>query len=311
MSLDRARPLVSVIINCFNGAKYLSEAIDSALAQTFLDIELIIWDNQSVDNSAEVALSFSDTRIRYIYAPTHTRLGQARNEAVRQARGDWVAFLDSDDIWLPNKLALQLRELEKPEIDSSIGMVYSRCTLLGGVHDGQIAPLEFIGKDLPQGRILEEYLSKENFILLVTALVRRDLYLQLGGVPEDFNQAEDYYLFAGIASISSVSAIQETTCIYRIHANNLSKQQISLSCDESVRVIKRFHGNLSSYHAKKAANLQIRRLNCRQALWRIRHEPSFYAVVVLVKCGPTAMLTLIWPVISRRIRNILGSRFYN
>ena len=75
-------PLVSIIMNCYNSESFLKEAIESVIFQTYQNWELIFWDNQSTDNSSEILKSFNDSRITYIYAPSHTRLFHARNEAI-------------------------------------------------------------------------------------------------------------------------------------------------------------------------------------------------------------------------------------
>ena len=95
-------PLISIIINCFNGERFLREAIDSVIAQTYSNWELIFWDNQSTDSTANIVRSYHDDRIRYFYAPEHTSLGEARNLALEKANGVYIGFLDSDDKWLPS-----------------------------------------------------------------------------------------------------------------------------------------------------------------------------------------------------------------
>src|SRR5215216_2874373 len=105
------RALVSVIINCYNGERWLREAIDSVVAQTYDNWEIIFWDNRSTDRSAEIAKGYGE-RVRYFLAPQQTPLGQARGLAMREARGQYIAFLDCDDVWLPHNLATQLRVLE-------------------------------------------------------------------------------------------------------------------------------------------------------------------------------------------------------
>ena len=82
------KSLVSVIINCFNGEKYLREALDSVITQTYKNWEIIFWDNQSTDESAEIFNSYDDVRLRYFLAPKFTKLGQARNLAVANATGE-------------------------------------------------------------------------------------------------------------------------------------------------------------------------------------------------------------------------------
>lgn len=96
---------MTVIINCFNGEKYLREAINSVLAQTYENWEIIFWDNQSTDSTREIVQGYEDERIHYYYAPEHTNLGEARNQAMKKANGDYIAFLDSDDWWAPDFLS--------------------------------------------------------------------------------------------------------------------------------------------------------------------------------------------------------------
>src|SRR5271157_4516573 len=101
-------PLVSVIMNVRNGASTLREALDSVLAQTFTDWEAIVWDDRSTDGSAEIVAQYSDPRIRYFLSREETSLGKARDTAIRQVRGEWLAFLDQDDLWMPRKLEMQI-----------------------------------------------------------------------------------------------------------------------------------------------------------------------------------------------------------
>jgi len=94
------KPRVSVIMNCLNGEKYLREAIESAYAQTYKNWEIIFWDNASTDKSAEIAKSF-DEKIRYFRSDENYCVGKVRNLALAQAKGEFIAFLDCDDTWLP------------------------------------------------------------------------------------------------------------------------------------------------------------------------------------------------------------------
>ena len=99
-------PLVSIIMNCLNGAQYIHEALQSILAQTYQSWEVIFWDNGSSDGSGSIAKSYGP-KIRYFRNETTTPLSTARNHAISKCRGDYVAILDVDDIWLPNKLEKQ------------------------------------------------------------------------------------------------------------------------------------------------------------------------------------------------------------
>lgn len=105
-------PKVSVIIPTYNREHLISNSIQSVLAQTYKDFELIIVDDGSSDNTEEVVLSFKDERIRFIKQPVNRGVSAARNTGIKAARGSYIAFLDSDDEWLPQKLELQLELLD-------------------------------------------------------------------------------------------------------------------------------------------------------------------------------------------------------
>ena len=113
--------LVSIIVNCYNSELYINDALDSALSQTYENFEIIVWDNLSTDNTKEIVNSFKSDKIKYFLSTEHTSLGMARNNAIRHSSGSYIAFLDSDDIWLPTKLEKQIPEFE----DDSIGLVIS------------------------------------------------------------------------------------------------------------------------------------------------------------------------------------------
>lgn len=107
LTVREHNPFVSVIINCHNGERYLHEAIDSVYSQTFSDWEIIFWDNASTDRSSVIAKSY-DNKLRYHRSDTLYPLYTARNLALDECRGRVVTFLDCDDIWLSEKLALQV-----------------------------------------------------------------------------------------------------------------------------------------------------------------------------------------------------------
>ena len=106
--MKNQKPLVSVIMNCHNGEKYLREAIDSVISQTYNNWELIFWDNHSTDKTSDIIKSYTDSRIYYHYSDTFTTLGKARNAAINASNGEIIAFLDADDIWLKEKLTKQI-----------------------------------------------------------------------------------------------------------------------------------------------------------------------------------------------------------
>ena len=119
------KPLVSVIINCLNGEKYLKKCIKSVLNQTYKNFEIIFWDNQSTDASKEILLKFKDQRIKYFNSKKILDLSEARNKAIKVSKGSYITFLDVDDWYIPKKLELQLKEFSKNE---NIGVICSNIT---------------------------------------------------------------------------------------------------------------------------------------------------------------------------------------
>ena len=107
------KPLVSVIINCYNSDKYLKETIESVLAQAYSHYEVIFWDNCSTDSTADIIHSYNDVRFRYFKASNNSKLGLARNYAIDKVQGKYFGFLDSDDIWLPDFLETCVTKMEE------------------------------------------------------------------------------------------------------------------------------------------------------------------------------------------------------
>ena len=106
-------PLVSVIVNCYNGQKYLKDCLRSIVNQTYKNWELIFWDNFSTDQSKKVLNEFNDKRIKYFKSKKFLPLYKARNLAIQKAKGDYISFLDTDDLWKKNKLFEQIKILKK------------------------------------------------------------------------------------------------------------------------------------------------------------------------------------------------------
>ena len=252
-------PFVSVIMNCFNCEKYLKQAVESVLNQSFQDWEIVFWDNQSSDQSAKNLKSFKDPRIKYFCAEEHTTLGEARNLVVEKSTGEWLAFLDCDDIWFKEKLSLQVALIKGSK--QNIGLVYGRMEPLiekegGAFNLGKRANKnkeEFKTSVLLQGDVFDKLLF-ECFIPLPSAMVRKDLFDKVGGIDSHFRVAEDYDLFLKIAEISTVAAIDEVCCLYRIHDSNLSHKDYSLTFDESIQLISRY-AELMPLASRKALKL--------------------------------------------------------
>lgn len=238
-----SKPFISIIMNCFNSGLYLREALASVLAQKFQDWEVIFWDNQSTDESASIFKSYTDPRLKYHFAPTHTTLSEARNKAVEKASGEWVAFLDCDDLWHPEKLASQVSLINKegPEL----GIVYGRTLLL--LPSGQVTAFKDhdAGQALPSGQIFTDLLMLGNFIPLVSAAVRKSAYWEVGGIPAQYTYAEDYYLFVAVSEKYRAAVVDEPCCTYRTHSANMSASMKSEMWLEAIWVLDKFGRGLA------------------------------------------------------------------
>ena len=159
------QPLVSVIMPCYNAEAYLDEAITSVAAQTVADWELMILDDGSTDGSREIAARWaaSDPRIRLLENPENLGAARTRNRGLDLASGTWIALLDSDDIWRPEKLQLQLSLAER----SGAELIYSSYSLFREDRPGRSAYL------VPP-KVDYKGLLKENVIGCSTVLLRRD-----------------------------------------------------------------------------------------------------------------------------------------
>ena len=238
-------PLISVIVNCYNGSRFLREALDSIVAQSYSNWEVIFWDNQSTDSSAQIFKEYTDPRMKYFYSPEFTTLGMARNLAVNSSSGEWVAFLDCDDLWTPDKLQLQM-DIICAE-DKNLGLVYGNSLVIiqrnENISQWARKLSKYSNKDalnkLPEGDIFSE-LVKINFVPLLTAMVRKNLYLHVGGVSPNYVQAEDYDLFVKIASNNLVRAVQDVIGYYRVHDNNASHNNLEIGYLECREIVSKF-----------------------------------------------------------------------
>src|SRR5271166_4476615 len=232
-------PLVSVIINIRNGSNYVREAMDCVMAQTFADWELIVWDDCSTDDTACIVAEYKDPRVRYFLSPEETLLGKARANAIRQATGEWLAFLDHDDLWTATKLEKQMALAEE-----HVGIIYGRAVLFwpGGYKRDYDQAHEFT--PLPEGNIFSELFRSACFIAMSSAVLRRSAVEAVGGIPQWVEMAPDYWLYVAIARRHPARAVQEVVCWYRMHGGNMWQENRRKVHQEALRMIDQWAGCL-------------------------------------------------------------------
>jgi len=213
--VDAGNPLVSIIINCRNGEKFVNETISSVLSQTYQNWELIFWDNRSIDATASIVQSFHEPRIKYFLAEKSTKLGEARNLALNECSGKFIAFLDSDDSWKENKLEVTLQKFDS----SFVGMVYTN----GYIKNQQNGFLRAFYKNTqPTGNLFLTFLSKYN-VMLCSVVFKREVLddMQVWFDP-DFEFIEEYDFFTRVSKKWGIGYSHEKTCIWRMHPDSLT-----------------------------------------------------------------------------------------
>jgi len=228
------KPKISIILNCYNGAKYLAECLESIKKQKFKDFELIFWDNCSNDNSKEIFKKYKDKRFKYFKSKKNTVLSKARNLASKKAAGDWLAFIDCDDVWYPNKLS----EFKNFYHLKNKGVLFS---------DYYILKKKKLIKS--KKKFKSNYfknLLKENYIFFSTVLIRKKLFFETGMCDERLRHAEDYDILLKILMNYDGHFIDKKLIKYRIHDDNQSKHYKIDSIKESIYILKKYKKNLEA-----------------------------------------------------------------
>lgn len=215
-------PLVSVLINCYNSERYLAAALESVIGQSYQNWEVILWDNQSTDRTAAIAQGYGDGRIRYFRAPGHTPLGSARRQAIEKAWGEFVAILDSDDIWYPEKLRIQM---ERAAAMPNAGLIFSGYDVItaDGTKTGdgrRRAPAR-------SGEVFSALLTQEFTVCWPTVVFRKSALDQAGEFAP-LRYLEDLEIMLRIADRSPFAYCEQRLAAYRIHPNQESMNYLGM-----------------------------------------------------------------------------------
>lgn len=246
---DKAIPLVSVVIPTYNHAQFLGRALQSVLNQTYRNWEVIVIDNHSTDNTDEVMSSFADPRIAYLKIHNNGVIAASRNAGIRAAKGEFVAFLDSDDWWTADKLQVCI-----DCISDKVDLVY---------HDLEIVSERsrpFRPKKIKSWQVkhpvLIDLMARGNAIATSSVVVRKKLLKQLEGMNEssDMVAAEDYNTWLRIAQLTDgFRYISNRLGFYQLHKQGVSRKDMSVPTQHAVAEFidllnpkqeKKFEGNL-------------------------------------------------------------------
>lgn len=291
--IESDRDTVSVIMPNYNGAAFLAEAIDSVLAQTHHPLEIIVVDDGSSDASDEILAQYA-ADVRVLRLAHSARPGLVRNQGIAVARGELIAFIDADDVWLPHKLATQIEYLRA---HPDMSLVHSNMQVIDA--QGRYQRDIFLGVPGSQG-LSDEY-AEPAFLQLVngdsnvwtsSVLVRRACLTKAGGFAEDLTVGEDYHLWIRIARSFRIGFIPEPLAKHRKHGRNTGTSWAQLFPPQEVQLwnhILELYPDLRTTHAPLIHAKSL--FHYIVAAIRCAHARRYLTAARLLAAGATRHLT--------------------
>ncbi len=222
-------PKVSVVIPTYNCAHYLEQAIESVMNQTYRDLEIIVLDDGSTDDTSQVVRKYEGS-INYI-RQENRGLPAARNSAIKASSGEFIALLDADDWWEPAKLAEQVPILDK---DPELCLVYSDLEVV--YDDGSITPSFLASRPIAASGYVFDQLLQSSFILPSTVLLRRSCLEQVGMFDESMSSHEDIDLWLRLCQRWNVALVRKPLTHRRQGTANMSSNE-SLRTEYGIKLL--------------------------------------------------------------------------
>ncbi|MHC4321510.1 MAG: glycosyltransferase family 2 protein [Planctomycetota bacterium] len=239
-------PTVSVIIHTYNNEKFIAETVESVLNQTYKDYEIIVVDDGSVDGTRDALLPYMQ-EIIYHYKE-NGGIASAKNAGISLSQAEFIAFLDHDDLWVPDKLKLQMESFnENPQV----GLVYAKYT---SFRDGK--ELRTKPEKGYSGWIFKELLAK-SFVQTSTVVVKRECLNAVGPYDESFSLGDEYDMFLRIAKKFQCGFIDKGLTRYRVHDTNASNNDF-LFDNENLGVYKKIYNNFTDLDGEEKKILRKR-----------------------------------------------------
>ena len=196
----KKQPLVSVIINCLNGEKYLYKAIKSVLNQNYKNWEIVFFDNNSLDKSFSILKKFKDKRIKYFKSKKTYTLYKARNLAIQKSKGKFISFLDVDDWWLKSKLNKQIQVFLN---DHTVDVLYSNIYLY---YEKKKTKKIYIKKQIANGKLTQKIIDK--FVVpILSTIIKRNVFDRIK-FDNRYTIIGDFDFFVRLSLIKNITAIQ-------------------------------------------------------------------------------------------------------
>ena len=206
-------PLISILMNCFNGELYLKESLDSVIAQSYDNWELIFWDNKSSDKSLDIVSLYKDKRIKVFSAKKHSNLGSARKHALSKTKGEYLAFIDVDDYWYPNKLETQIKVFS----DNEVGISFTNTLFFSNKWKENLYKPQSLNTVNTRSLITRYSLSLESIMIDLNKLKKLEYSFD-----DNYSHICDFDLIVRLSTISKVKYIDKLLSGWRIHETNES-----------------------------------------------------------------------------------------
>jgi glycosyltransferase involved in cell wall biosynthesis len=304
-------PKVSIILPLYNGAKWISQAIESVLAQTYKDFELIIVDDGSTDNSREIISSYQyDKRVHYIYQENRG-FSSALNRGINESRGEYIGFIGQDDLYMQNKLKIQVKYLDKHK---DVDLLHSNYYFIDS--NGKVRGVRFIKiPKFTSKRKMIEYLFINNFIGFETVLIRRRCFDEVGLFDERMKAFSDHDMWLRIAGKFNIDYINAVLVKKRIHELQLSKIAIKECINDEFLMIRKaikMYPFLKRVVRKKVSGLYYALgIDMLEKGMITEAKQNFMNTV---RCKPwniKAMVAYINPIVFRFVRKNYGYLLHN
>lgn len=264
--------LISVIINCRNSQKYIKETIDSVINQTYKNFEIIIVNNNSTDNTKNIIFSYSDQRIKYFELNKSISLGAARNIALKESSGEFIAFIDSDDIWDKSKIEQTLKEFQ-----NNIGLVYSDVVYFNSEKSFNL----YKGRKAYEGNCFSSLLTDYNLCISSCVISRK--YMNQFLFDENLNVCEDLDFFLKISYKSKLKYVPKTLVKYRIHGSNLSITNQHMFYEEFKIVLKNLQQKFNIENKLIIKMEDINYINYAKFFWKNRKIKESFTELKKIK----------------------------
>ena len=247
-------PLVSVIMNCHNGQKFLKDAVLSILNQTYKEIELIFYNNFSSDQSENIVKSFNDIRIKYFNSDKFLSLYEARNAAIKESSGEYITFLDTDDLWEKDKIEKQLEFFKK---NKNIQILYTNYYLFKhSKNDSK----KFFKTKKPSGMITQQLLNSYS-VGIITTMVKKSIFNKYS-FNSNYSIIGDFDFYINCSLENHIQYLDLPLAYYRWHGENLSNKRVDVYFNE----LNDWYKN----HKKKLSSLGFSLFNLKLILIKLR-----------------------------------------